>query len=253
MKLKVLGSSGVGFDRTNMPAFLIDRCLLLDAGTIGSTVREFGQSKICNILITHAHLDHIKGVPFLADSLHMKRKKVSITIMSIPRVLQALQNNLFNNVLWPDFTRIPDIENPVLKLKTITPGRPFRIGEHEIVAYKVNHSVPAVGYIIEDVKGRRILYTGDTGPTESIWKASDHVDCIIVEVSFPNRMEEFAIKTGHLTPRLVARELQKMTCLPGKIFVNPQKSLYLKQIYREMEALRLKNVRLMKNGETYEI
>jgi len=253
MKLKVLGSSGAEFDRPKMPAFLVDRCLLLDAGTIGSAVREFEQSKIRNILITHAHLDHIKGVPFLADSLHMRHKRVSITIMSIPHVLQALQDNLFNNVLWPDFTRIPNIKNPVLKLKKITPGKPFRIGGHEVVAYKVNHSVPAVGYIIEDVKGRRILYTGDTGPTESIWKATDRIDCIIMEVSFPNRMEEFAIKTGHLTPRLVARELQKMTYLPGKILVNPQKPLYLKQIYREIEALRIKNVKLMKNGETYEI
>jgi hypothetical protein len=38
------------------------------------------------------------------------------------------------------------------------------------------------------------------------------IDClIIVEASFPNRMEEIAIRTGHLTPRLLKKELLKIT------------------------------------------
>ena len=253
MKLKVLGSFGSELDSYNMPAFLIDGCLLLDAGTIGRAIKEFERSKIRNILITHSHLDHVKGVPFLADNLYMKYKGLAVTIMSIPPVLQGLKNNLFNNILWPDFTRIPDRKNPVLKLKKITPGKQFKVCKHTVIAYGVNHSVPAVGYIIKDVRGKRILYTGDTGPTDSIWKATDRIDCVIMEVSFPNRMEEFAIRTGHLTPGLVAEELQKMEQLPGRILINPQKPLYLKQIHREIESLQMKNVTIIRDGDTYEI
>jgi ribonuclease BN (tRNA processing enzyme) len=113
--------------------------------------------------------------------------------------------------------------------------------------------VPAVGYIIEDVKGKRLLYTGDTSPTDSIWRATDRIDCVIMEVSFPNRMEEFAIKSGHLTPRLIVKELQKMASLPGKVLITHQKPLYLKQIHREIEALHMKNVKSVEDGKTYEI
>jgi ribonuclease BN (tRNA processing enzyme) len=253
MKLKVLGSSGAEFGRYNLPAFLVDRCLLLDAGTIGMAIKEVEQWKIRCILITHAHFDHIKGIPFFAENLHMRHKRYGVTIMSIPHVLAALQNNLFNNILWPDFTKIPDTKNPVLKLRKITPGESFHACGHKVTAFRVNHSVPAVGYIIEDVKGKRLLYTGDTSPTDSIWRATDRIDCVIMEVSFPNRMEEFAIKSGHLTPRLIVKELQKMESLPGKVLITHQKPLYLKQIHREIEALRMKNVKSAEDGKTYEI
>jgi ribonuclease BN (tRNA processing enzyme) len=253
MKLKVLGSSGAEFGRYNLPAFLLDSCLLLDAGTIGLSIKDAEQWKIRSILITHTHLDHIKGIPFFADNLHMRHKKGSVTIISIPHVLKALKNNLLNNILWPDFTRIPDTKNPILKLKAITPGQSFRVCGHKIVAYRVNHSVPAVGYIIEGVDGKRLLYTGDTGPTDSIWRAADRLDCVVMEVSFPNRMEEVAIRTGHLTARLIVKELQKMESLPKKILITHQKPLYLKQIHMEIGALRIKNIRIMKDGETYEI
>lgn len=135
----------------------------------------------------------------------------------------------------------------------ITPGQSFRVCGHKIVAYRVNHSVPAVGYIIEDVDGKRLLYTGDTGPTDSIWRAADRLDCVLMEVSFPNRMEEVAIKTGHLTPRLIVKELQKMESLPEKILITHQKPLYLKQIHNEIGALGIKNIRIVKDGETYKI
>jgi ribonuclease BN (tRNA processing enzyme) len=113
--------------------------------------------------------------------------------------------------------------------------------------------VPAVGYIVEDVKGKRLLYTGDTSPTDLIWKAKDRIDCVIMEVSFPNRMEEFAIKSGHLTPRLIVKELQKMDSFPGRVLITHQKPLYFKQIHREIEALRMKNVKVVEDGKTYEI
>jgi cAMP phosphodiesterase len=180
MKLKVLGSAGAELVGHNLPAFLLDGCLLLDAGTIGLGLRETEQWKIRDILITHAHLDHIRGIPFLADNLLTSNKRHTVTIISIAHVLDALKKNLLTNVIWPDFTRIPDTKNPVLKLMPIVPGRSFTLPGYKIVAYEVAHSVPAVGYIIEDVSGKRLLYTGDTGPTDALWKAAKRIDCAII-------------------------------------------------------------------------
>ncbi|MEW6214236.1 MAG: 3',5'-cyclic-nucleotide phosphodiesterase [Nitrospirota bacterium] len=253
MKLKVLGSSGAELQGYHLPAFLLDRCLLLDAGTIGASLNEAEQWKIRVILLTHSHLDHIRGIPFLADNILLRNKRHDVTVISIQPVLDALKNNLLNNTIWPDFTEIPDTKNPVLKLKTIAPVQAFSVCGYKIVAYGVNHSVPAVGYIITNMRGKRLLYTGDTGPTDTIWKAAKGINCAIIEVSFPNRMEEVAIKTGHLTPGLLMKEINKMENLPEKILITHPKPQYFKQIKMEIEALHVNNIEILKDGEMYEI
>jgi ribonuclease BN (tRNA processing enzyme) len=253
VKLKVIGSSGGEFPGYNSPAFLIDNTILLDAGTIGAFLDEASQWRIRNILITHAHLDHIKGIPFLADNLVIKKKEHTVKVISISSVLNALKKNLLNNRIWPDFTIISTATKPVLMLRAIIPGKPFKISSYTITAHKVSHSVPAVGYIIEDKKGRRLLYTGDTGPTDSIWKSAGEINCAIIEVSFPNRLKAMALKTGHLTSRLLLKEISKMEPLPERILITHPKPLYRKQIKKEIRDLPLKNIKILKDGETYEI
>jgi len=72
MKLRVLGSAGAEFPDFRPPAFLIDDSLLLDAGTISAVLTEEEQWQIRSIFITHAHLDHIRGIPALADNIIIK-------------------------------------------------------------------------------------------------------------------------------------------------------------------------------------
>ncbi|NJD55087.1 MAG: 3',5'-cyclic-nucleotide phosphodiesterase, partial [Nitrospirae bacterium] len=189
LKVKVLGCSGAELPGYNPPAFLIDGKVLLDAGTIGSSLRETLQWEIRDILITHAHLDHIKAIPFLADNIIIKNKHHSVTVFGTKSTLDDLRSHLLNDRLWPDFTRIAASVHPVLRLKNIREGAPFRVNGYSVTAYAVNHTVPAVGYVISDERGRTLLYTGDTGPTGKIWRSAGHVHAAIVEVSFPNAME----------------------------------------------------------------
>ena len=194
MIFRVLGSSGAELPGYHSPAFLVDGCVLLDAGTIGSYLTENEQWKIRDIVITHAHLDHIKAIPFLADNIIMKNRSHSIKLFGIKETLSDLKKHLLNNKIWPDFTKISSSLEPVIKLKTISAGRAFKVNGYTVYAYRVNHTVPAVAYIIIDKKGKSLLYTGDTGPTEAIWKTPHALDALIVETSFPNRMEDFGNK-----------------------------------------------------------
>ena len=253
VKLRVLGSSGAEFPGYNPPAFLIDRKLLLDGGTIGSRLSESEQWEIKNVLITHSHLDHIKGIPFLADNIILKNRRRSFTLFGIDETLTALKENLLNDKLWPDFTRISAATDPVIRLKSIPDSKAFKIGGYTIKACRVNHTVPAVGYIIKDNSGRVLLYTGDTGPTNDIWLAAPRVDVIIVEVSFPNNLEALAIKTGHLTARLLAGELAKMTNFQGRVLVTHPKPQYIDRIRKEIRAIGRKRIEMLKDGKEYEI
>jgi ribonuclease BN (tRNA processing enzyme) len=255
MKLHVLGCSAVELPNSRLSSFLIDDTILLDAGSIGSVLDEKQQLKIKHILLTHAHLDHIKDLPFFADYLSMSNKKTSITVISIPEVIHALRSNLFNDVVWPDFTKLPSSRNPVIKLQSITTEKTVKINGYKVTAYNVNHSVPAVGYMIENKTGDKLLYTGDTGPNAAIWKSQNggKLHSVIIEVTLPDRYKNIALKTGHLTPGLLQSELDKMTERPANIYVTHTKPVYRQRVHQELKKLNIKNMKILQDGDVYEI
>ncbi len=256
MKFKVLGCSGAELPGYNPPAFLLDGKVLLDAGTIGTSLTEGGQKGIRDILITHAHLDHIRAIPSLADNLVITHQRHSVRIFGIGPTLKDLRTHLLNDRLWPDFTRISASIEPVLQLLTVPAGREFRVNGYAVRAYPVDHTVPAVGYVISDGRGRTLLYTGDTGPTERIWRADRHIHAAVIEVSFPNEMGQLARVTGHLTPDLLRDELKKMKRTPDRIYVTHPKPQFIRKIRTQVAALRRQTgtaIEILKDGETYRV
>jgi len=255
MRIKVLGCSGAEYPGHNSPAFLLDDEILFDAGTLTSVLEEKQQMRIRTIFVTHAHLDHIRGIPFLADNIVMARKRRRVTVYSIPSVVTTIRKHLFNSAVWPDFTVIPHPDDAILKLAKVKEGRPVREGEYEVTPYRVSHTVPSVGYLVEDGKGRRLFYTGDTGPTVRTWEkiGKRKIHCLIIDVSFPNSMEELAIRTGHLTPRLLRAELDKMAVPPGRVLITHPKPHYRKKIEAEIRKMNTDGMRLLRDGETISV
>jgi len=255
LKIKVLGASGSEVPGKNCPAFLVDESLLLDAGTIGLALNIREENSLKQILLTHAHFDHIKGIPFLLDNLVVRDTGNTITVMSGKEVIDDLKENIFNDRIWPDFSKIPTPENPVLKYQSISPTHPVDLNGYRVFMQKVHHTVPAYGYIILQGNGTAVAYTGDTGPTDLFWRlmSSHDVQCLIVEVSFPNRLGELALISGHLTPALLEKEIGKMSPCPSRIFVMHIKPQYHGEIEKEVHALRRNGVELLKEGSTITI
>jgi ribonuclease BN (tRNA processing enzyme) len=113
-----------------------------------------------------------------------------------------------------------------------------------------------VGYIMRDGFGRTLLYTGDTGPTQRIWAASRPIHGMIIEVSFPNSMEELAITTGHLTPALLGLEIDKMKQAPEQILITHIKPQYMARIGKELQKIKKKKqvaIQIIKDGHTYAV
>lgn len=254
MKIEVLGCSGAEFPKHHFSSFLIDGKILLDAGSITDVLSERDQLKIETIFVTHAHLDHVKGIPFLADNILIGNRRGRVDIFSIPPVINAIKENLLNDVVWPDFTKIPRGLGSILRLNKLKLGEPVRIEGYCITPFKVNHAVPAVGYLVESPKKRRLFYSGDTGPTDKTWKEiAVKIDCLILDVTFPNKMAGEAIRTGHLTPWLLRMELSKMEYMPERIYVTHAKPQYSKTIASELKRLGINHLRLLKEGESIEL
>ena len=255
MEIKVLGCSGGEFPGSNAPAFLLDDEILFDAGSLTNVLDERSQMKIKHIFITHAHLDHIRGIPFLADNIVTYNIDHRVNVLGIPSVIKTIKKHLLNSAVWPDFTVIPRPDDAILKMVALKAGKPVKINSYTVTPHPVHHTVPAVGYLVEDAGKRRFFYTGDTGPNGETWRALNgtQIHCLIIDISFPNGMEEMAIKTGHLTPRLLKEELLKMRHMPEYIYVTHLKPKYFEIIKKELDRLKIKNLRLLTDGETIEI
>ena len=255
MKIKVLGCSGAELPGHRPPSFLLDGKILFDTGSLTNVLDIRGQRKIEYIFITHSHLDHIMGIPYLADNLIFREKRHRVNILSIPPVIKTIRKSLLDGSIWPDFTVIPNAHEGILNLIELKSGHSIKIDDYTITPYPVNHSVPATGYLVEDKIKRRFFYTGDTGPTDATWGriGDKQIHCLIIETSFPNRMEDIAIRTGHLTPRLLKKEILKIKPDPERIFAIHIKPQYFKTIKSELQKLKVKNLRLLKEGETIRV
>ncbi len=251
MKIRVLGASGSEVPARNCPAFLVDETILLDAGTIGASLNIREESGVGTILLTHAHFDHIKGIPFLLDNRVIRQTGKPVTVMSGKDVIRDLRKNVFNDRIWPDFTQIPTPDRPVLRFETLVPGRRKLVDGFHITMAKVSHSVPAYGFIVEDRDGEAIAYSGDTGPTELFWRKlkGAALKALIVETSFPNRMEELALLSGHLTPALLEKEIAKISPPPPAIFLMHAKPQYRAEIENDVASLGDGAIRFLAEGE----
>jgi len=221
MEIRVLGCYGSQLPGYGTASFLLEETMLIDGGTITSALTLDEQLKIEYVFLTHAHLDHTRDLMFLADNIFYLKRPKPLILVSTPGILETVRTHLFNGEIWPDFFVIPSPENPVLKMLPIHAGENLAIGPWTVSITPVNHTVETVAYTLAS-PGETVIFIGDTGPTEAVWaeaNQSDHLKGIFIETSFPNRMEEMASLTGHLTPRGLARELAKLRHKGAGVYV----------------------------------
>jgi ribonuclease BN (tRNA processing enzyme) len=216
MKLRVLGCSGSIAAGNRTTSFLLDHDVLVDAGTGVGDLELEELALIDHILLSHSHLDHILGIPLLADSvmrLRLERQPFKpIRVYGLMQTLDALRRHLFNDVLWPDFTRLPDPDRPILELVPIECGQSLMIAGKQIEVLPALHTVPAVGYAVDTPSGWWV-YTGDTGPNPALWRAlgKRQIAQLVIETAFSDEELALAQASKHLSPTLLAGELGRLS------------------------------------------
>jgi ribonuclease BN (tRNA processing enzyme) len=212
MKMRVLGAfGGEGFGQ-RPSAFLVDERVLVDAGNVTGVLGVPEQLEIEHALVSHSHLDHVAGLAYLTETLACCGASRPVTIVSLEPVVDAIRTAIFNNVVWPDFSRIPDPARAVIRYRNLAEGAEQRVGNLWVTPVAVNHTVPAAGFILHDGE-TGFIYSGDTGPTDELWRTARGLRglrAVVLECAFPNRLQELAGAAKHMTPDLIREELDKL-------------------------------------------
>ncbi|HEY2986114.1 MAG TPA: 3',5'-cyclic-nucleotide phosphodiesterase [Candidatus Binatia bacterium] len=253
MQFRVLGCSGGEIPGQHLSSYLINETLLIDAGSTTAVLSLRAQRKIENVLITHAHLDHVMSLATMADNL-FGIDNTTIHVWGLPDVVAGLHASFFNDTLWPDFTRITadSQSNPILTFHQLTKEKPTAVGEFSVTAVRVSHAVASTAFFIEDRKGA-LLHVGDTGPTEKVWtvaRKKKNLRAVVLETSFPNRLQETADLSQHLTPQTLAHEAAKLGHPSVPIFVTHLKPQYRDEIVAELRKLKGFRLRILRQGDS---
>ncbi|MDQ6954309.1 MAG: 3',5'-cyclic-nucleotide phosphodiesterase [Mariprofundaceae bacterium] len=253
MKIRVLGCYGGQLLGFHLSSFLVNDSILLDAGSPTVTLTLEEQRYIRHVFVSHTHLDHIQDIAFLADNRSLKRmgganENRCITIHSLQENLDTLKTHFLNNAIWPDFTKIPTVKDPILKLSAIEEMKKVVVDGVSITPIRMNHPVPCTGFLLEQ-DGKQFIYSADTGITDDLWKvanAQPNLRGIIVDCSFPNAYAELASISGHLTPKQMAHELKKLNKLGSMpIYLFHMKPETLSLMTAEVEAENIPHLRML--------
>jgi cAMP phosphodiesterase len=236
VKVRVLGCSGAIAKNCRTTSFLIDGELLVDAGTgVGDLTLE-EMREIDNVLLTHSHLDHVAALPLMVDSIASQRK-APLKIHALGGTITALKKHIFNNEIWPDFTSIPSPEAPFIHFHEIRVGQTLRFGDKLVEVLPAVHTVPAAGFAVTAGRGCWV-FTGDTERNPQFWERVNqlNVAMLVIETAFSNREKDLALRSLHLSPMVLANELD---CIAkGKnypVYITHTKPAETEQIMNEVQ------------------
>ena len=250
MRIRVLGCSGGIGAGSRTSAMLVDDDVLIDAGTGIGDLELQDLDSIRHVFLTHAHLDHVAGLPMLADRVFDEDFAVPLTVYAREETLRAVQDHLFNDVIWPDFAQLPTPQNPMLRYHVCSPGDTITIDHREFYAVDVMHSVPSLGFTVQN-SGGAFAVSGDTKTNETLWpvlNACNDLRVLVIEVSFPDEMQDLAANSGHYTPKTLTEDLCRLRHDP-EIWLTGMKPGEENKILQQVKkAAPEKNIQMLSRG-----
>ncbi len=192
MRLHCLGTVGYhpNDSRHTSCYFLPESGILLDGGTGTYRLAEFIETDTVDVLISHAHIDHICGLTFLLD-VFFQRPIKELRIWGESEKLDAIRKHLFDDLIFPA---------PIQATWTaIDDEKELQIGGARVSWRPQEHPGGSVAYRIDWPSGKRLVYatdtTGDTSEEHAQW--SRGADLLMHECYFRDEDSQWAVKTGH--------------------------------------------------------
>lgn len=162
-----------------------------------------GANRISDLIITHAHIDHIGGLPSLIESFRIAGRTLPLRIHAIPHALQVarylFQAYAFELTLnnWPF----------AVELHEIAPGRPLAAGDFTVTPLPTQHTIPSIGMRMNataDPAGPLFAYTSDTVITPGLADIARDAALFVAEATYLHGHEDAARFVCHMTAHQAA-------------------------------------------------
>lgn len=254
MRIRVLGSSGGIGKGHKTTSFLLDDDILLDAGSgVGELTLEEMQ-RIRYVFLTHSHLDHICHLAFLLDTLfsHLKQP---LQVFAQQATINTIKDHVFNWSVWPDFSVLPDENNPVVTFKAMEAGEQKLLHGRTVSMLAANHTIPSVAFSVTE-NGKSFAFSGDTTTNDTIWHGLNKLEdlkYLFIESAFPNEQIELCRIAKHYCPQLLAADLRKLNHRPVVCISHTMpidEDIIMQQCH---EAIPDRELRLLASDQVYEI
>ncbi|MEJ7846540.1 MAG: 3',5'-cyclic-nucleotide phosphodiesterase [Pyrinomonadaceae bacterium] len=257
MKLQLLPSTfeenGAASPRQHLTCFVVDDLVAFDAGSLAMASTALQKQQVRDIVLSHAHLDHIAGLPLFLDDLFANLTQ-PVQIHAEAKVIEILERDIFNWSVYPRFSELSNANGAVMGYNIFMPDTEFNVRHLTVRALGVNHNVPSAGFVVSDGSAKFVL-TGDTAAMNGFWDTVNDIDglsALLVECAFPDELEELARISHHLTPSGLKRELAKFKNPNCPIYVVNVKPAYYEMTVSQVSSLGIANLQFLEVGRVYE-
>jgi ribonuclease Z len=212
-------------------------------GTQRQLVRSIGLIELEEVFITHFHADHFLGLPGMLKTFSLRGREKPLTVHGPPglrRLFEGLRPVVGKTTFELRLVELDpneEIERDGYRIATfavnhggtrahgyalVEEGRPGRFDEDRARELGVaegpafgrlqrGEQVPGAEGLVapeqvlgEPRRGRKIVLTGDTGPSDMTRAVAFGADLLIHEASFLDEEGERALETGHSTAKQAA-------------------------------------------------
>lgn len=169
--------------------------LLLDCGqgVIGTLLERMDPRELDAVVVGHMHADHyldVVGLRYLFPWAGEPPRRLPLHLP--PRGTERL------TMLASAISERPTFFEDSFAIAEYAEEVALEIGELRVVPFRSRHYVPAWGMTVTDRAGRRLVYAGDTGPTERLAEVARGADLFICEAGLADVSEDDGAR-GHMT------------------------------------------------------